>query len=96
METNKIENPGRKICGAIVPPNALNRLPGYFLLLKIEIVNGKYYLIFLAEGEEADPGLLITKLIKKLQKKKLICFLSVTQSPTGSEKCRGTMKRPAA
>jgi hypothetical protein len=54
--------PCREIRGAVVLPDALNRLPGYFLLLGIKGENGKS-LIFLTESEEADPKALINTLI---------------------------------
>ena len=66
---NKIDKTGfkeripcREIRGAVVLPDALNRLPGYFLLLGIKSVNAKS-LIFLTESEEADPKTLIKTLV---------------------------------
>ena len=66
---NKIDETGlkqripcREIRGAVIPPDALNRLPGYFLLLGIKSDNRKS-LMFLTESEEADPKELINTLV---------------------------------
>ena len=56
--------PCSEIRGAIVLPDALNKLPGYFLLLGIKSVNYKYSLIFLTESEEADPKALLNTLVR--------------------------------
>jgi hypothetical protein len=68
---NKIDETGLRertpcleIRGAVVLPDALNRLPGYFLLLGIKAVRGKYSLIFLTESEEVDPKALISTLVR--------------------------------
>ena len=54
--------PCREIRGAVVFPDALNRLPGYFLLLGINSGNSES-LTFLDEIEEADPKALINTLV---------------------------------
>jgi hypothetical protein len=68
---NKIDKKGhqeripcREVRGAVVLPDALNKLPGYFLLLGIKSFNGKYSLTFLTEGEETDPKALINALVR--------------------------------
>ena len=52
----------RQICGAVIPPEALDRLPGYFLLLGINSGNSES-LTFLDEIEESDPKALIKTLV---------------------------------
>ena len=67
---NKIDETGlceripcREIRGAVVPPDALNKLPGYFLLLGINATRDNYSLIFLTESKEANPKALIDTLV---------------------------------